>query len=161
MGMGFIIVTNLFLASTQFAAQLLRDPKALRTFHRPKWGFPLALKEGNGICQHNESYSNSVTSRRSVCNRSGPEQTVRVLQLRRPKEIVRAGIDAVADSWNVKDMRRAMLQVMPGEVYVNADISRARAAEILMSLMTKEWNASPHVGDAPSFHVYDRPPNEQ
>jgi len=58
-----------------------------------------------------------------------------------PKEIFREGMGAVVDSWNVQDMVAAMLQVMRGEIYVNAHISRARAAEFDVSVVVKQWES--------------------
>jgi glycosyltransferase involved in cell wall biosynthesis len=56
-----------------------------------------------------------------------------------PKEIFREGMGAVVDSWNVEDIVKAMLQVMRGETYVNADVSRRRAAEFDVSVVVKQW----------------------
>jgi glycosyltransferase involved in cell wall biosynthesis len=56
-----------------------------------------------------------------------------------PKEIFRDGMGAVVDSWNVQDMVTAMVQVMRGDIYVNADISKARAAEFDVSAIVKQW----------------------
>ena len=56
-----------------------------------------------------------------------------------PKEIFRDGMGAVVDSWNVEDMVTAMLQVMRGDIYLNADISRARASEFDISVTVKQW----------------------
>ena len=56
-----------------------------------------------------------------------------------PHEIFRNGMGAVVNSWNIHDMVTAMLQVMRGEVYVNADISRARASEFDVSVIVKQW----------------------
>lgn len=56
-----------------------------------------------------------------------------------PKEIFRDGMGAIVDSWNVQDMVTAMLQVMRGDLYVNADISRARAAEFDTPIIVKQW----------------------
>ena len=56
-----------------------------------------------------------------------------------PREIFRDGMGVVVNSWNVEDMAAAMLQVMRGDVYVNADVSRRRAAEFDVSLLVKQW----------------------
>jgi glycosyltransferase involved in cell wall biosynthesis len=58
-----------------------------------------------------------------------------------PKEIFRNGMGAIVDSWNVNDMVTTMLQVMRGDIYVNADISRARAAEFDISVIVKRWES--------------------
>jgi glycosyltransferase involved in cell wall biosynthesis len=56
-----------------------------------------------------------------------------------PKEIFRDGMGAVVDSWNAKDLITAMLQVMRGEIYLDANISRARASEFDVSVIVRQW----------------------
>jgi glycosyltransferase involved in cell wall biosynthesis len=56
-----------------------------------------------------------------------------------PKEIFRDGMGAVVDSWNIKDMIRRMLQIMRGEIYLDANISRARASEFDVSVIVRQW----------------------
>jgi glycosyltransferase involved in cell wall biosynthesis len=56
-----------------------------------------------------------------------------------PREIFRDGMGVVVKSWNVEDMANAMLQVMRGEVYVDADVSRTRASEFDISIIVKRW----------------------
>jgi hypothetical protein len=46
---------------------------------------------------------------------------------------------AVVDSWNLEDMISAMLQVMRGEIYLDANISRARASEFDVSVIVRQW----------------------
>jgi glycosyltransferase involved in cell wall biosynthesis len=56
-----------------------------------------------------------------------------------PKEIFRDGMGAIVDSWNVEDMAKVMLQVMRGEIYVDGDVSRARAREFDITVIVKQW----------------------
>jgi glycosyltransferase involved in cell wall biosynthesis len=56
-----------------------------------------------------------------------------------PKEIFRDGMGAVVDSWNLEDMISAMLQVMRGEIHLDANISRARAGEFDVSVIIRQW----------------------
>lgn len=56
-----------------------------------------------------------------------------------PTEIFRDGMGVIVNSWNEQDMIAAMLQVMRGDIYVNADISRARASEFDISVTVKQW----------------------
>jgi L-malate glycosyltransferase len=56
-----------------------------------------------------------------------------------PKEIFRAGMGVVVDSWNVRDLISAMLQVMRGEIYLDAKISRARASEFDVTVIVRRW----------------------
>jgi len=72
-----------------------------------------------------------------------------------PKEIFREGMGAVVDSWNVQDMVTAMSQVMRGDIYVNPDISRARASEFDISVIVKEWEhiISKYMGGSEPYSV--------
>lgn len=56
-----------------------------------------------------------------------------------PREIFRDGMGVIVDSCNEEDMVAAMLQVMRGDIYVNANISRARASELDISVTVKHW----------------------
>ena len=56
-----------------------------------------------------------------------------------PKEIFSNGMGAVVDSWNPEDMINAMLQVMRGKIYLDANISRARAREFDVSVIVSQW----------------------
>jgi glycosyltransferase involved in cell wall biosynthesis len=58
-----------------------------------------------------------------------------------PKEIFRDGMGAIIDSWNVDDMANVMLQVMRGEIYVDDDVSRARAREFDITVIVKQWES--------------------
>jgi len=58
-----------------------------------------------------------------------------------PKEIFRDGMGAIVDSWNVEDMVEAMIGVMNGDIYLNADVSRERAGEFDISTMVKQWES--------------------
>ena len=58
-----------------------------------------------------------------------------------PKEIFRNGMGAIVESWNDKDMVTAMLGVMHGDTYLNADISRARAREFDIPVIVKRWES--------------------
>lgn len=56
-----------------------------------------------------------------------------------PKEIFRDGMGVVVDSWKVQDIVAAMSQVMRGDIYLNADISKARARQFDVSVIVKQW----------------------
>jgi L-malate glycosyltransferase len=56
-----------------------------------------------------------------------------------PAEIFRPGMGVVVDSWNKKDVVGAMLQIMHGEIRLDANISRARALEFDVSLIVRQW----------------------
>lgn len=56
-----------------------------------------------------------------------------------PKEIFRDGMGVIVNSWSEQELAAGLLQVMHAEIYLNADVSRSRAAEFDVSLVVKHW----------------------
>jgi glycosyltransferase involved in cell wall biosynthesis len=58
-----------------------------------------------------------------------------------PRELLKDGMGVIVESWNVSDIVRAMLQVMRGEIDLNAKVSRERAEQFDVSLQVRRWES--------------------